>query len=392
MIINNPFSFAKKLLAFIKGDEISKSEQQQIENLIKTEPSIKKLYDELHDKDKISEQLALIDSFDIEKALKEIRKKTPPRFKYNLLFRSIAAILIIGLVAPALYLGFDSWSKNNTYDITQIGTGIVMLETANGRTFPLDSIGNGITEGNLNYRIADGTLILKETNIADITDPEKKSGVSTNIINVPNKSTYKLVLQDGTKITLNSGSSLQFPSSFGEGDRIVKLSGEAYFEVSKFKGKQFIVDMDGVSVTVLGTTFNVKSYNNEKEIYATLIEGSILFNYDKHAKKIIPGEQVVYNKNEHDAQIKYVDTKEYTAWVDKMFNFDNISLDDIMNQLSRWYDLKIEYASPELNAKNIFYSGKVKMYDHPVDILRKFEKSGELKFELKDKKIIISKK
>lgn len=392
MIKNNPFLFAEKLLTFIKGDEMPEAEEQEIEEVIKANHSIRNLYEELQSKDEISEQLSLISTFDVEKALTKVSNGHFRRHRYIIMFRAIAALIVIGLIVTITYLEIDDWEKNSAYNITQIGTGITTITTSDGQIHPLDSMQQPITDEGLTYEVSEGTLILKETNTDKTISPEINS-VTTNTINVPNKSIYKLILQDGTKVTLNSGSSLEFPTSFQSNDRIVKLNGEAYFEVMKSQDKRFIVEMNnGLSITVLGTTFNAKSYNDEKEVYTTLIKGSILLNYEGNSKKIIPGEQAIYNKDEQTVNIKYVDTKQYTSWTDKMFDFDNTTLDNIMNQLSRWYDLNIEYTNTGLNAKNTYYSGKVKMYDHPIDVLRKFEKSGELKFELKDGTIVISKK
>mgnify|MGYP000852379613 CR=1 FL=1 len=109
-------------------------------------------------------------------------------------------------------------------------------------------------------------------------------------------------------------------------------------------------------------------------------------------KSIQPGEQVVLNKKTEALDIKEIDTEPIIAWIDDMFYFDHTPLEDVMRSLSRWYGVDIRYADDDPNVKKIVYSGKIRMYTHPEDILRKFEKTGGVKFELTDNTIIISKR
>lgn len=392
-MVSNPFSFARTLLTYIKGEDISEVEKKEVEGLIKQKPSICALYNELKSKDKISEQLALINKFDKEAALKKIKDKKirSLRIKY---LRVAAAVVVTALLSLSLLQSINKWSKVQTYDMAQIGSGVVTLKTSEGSVYTLNSDNKQIiTDNNFNFQILKEQLVLTEKNIhKNENSINNGTEANDNIINAPYRSSYIIVLPDGTRVTLNSGSSLHFPSSFGDGDRTVRLEGEAYFDVTKVEGRRFVVLVNDVAINVLGTQFDVKSYSDEKNVYTTLVKGSITFEHNGQTKQIVPGEQVVYDKDVQSIVIKTVNTEQYTSWTNKMFYFENTSLDDILRQLSRWYGLDIEYTKTRLNTKEIYYSGKVKMYDHPIDILRKFEKSGELKFDLKSNTVIITDK
>jgi len=195
-------------------------------------------------------------------------------------------------------------------------------------------------------------------------------------------------LCDGTKVYLNSGTKLEFPSRFDGNVRSVSLKGEAYFEVARNERKPFVVEVDEMKVKVLGTAFNVKSYVDEPGIYTTLVQGSVAILRDgQPEKKIKPGEQAYYNKSVGTLSVSPVDVDEFTAWKDGLFCFKDIALEEILRIVSRWYDLEIFYMNQE--AKSVVYSGKMPMYSSVEDVLRKFEISGDVRFELKGRTLTV---
>ena len=195
-------------------------------------------------------------------------------------------------------------------------------------------------------------------------------------------------LCDGTKVYLNSGTKLEFPSRFDGDMRSVSLKGEAYFEVARNESKPFIVEVDEMKVKVLGTAFNVKSYVDEPGIYTTLVQGSVAILRDGQPEKIIkPGEQAYYNKGVGMLSISPVDVNEFTAWKDGLFYFKDITLEEILRIVARWYDLEIFYMNQ--SAKSVVYSGKMPMYSSVEDVLRKFEISGDVRFELQGRALTV---
>ena len=266
------------------------------------------------------------------------------------------------------------------------GKAIVTLEMASGLKYRLDTLSSIVRNNRMNVAFDNdaGVLKIKEQDSTDYLLKE----VGRNTINVPYGGTYTVELCDGTKVYLNSGTKLEFPSRFDGDMRSVSLKGEAYFEVARNESKPFIVEVDEMKVKVLGTAFNVKSYVDEPGIYTTLVQGSVAIFRDGQPEKIIkPGEQAYYNKGVGMLRVSPVDVNEFTAWKDGLFYFKDITLEEILRIVARWYDLEIFYMNQ--SAKSVVYSGKMPMYSSVEDVLRKFEISGDVRFELQGRALTV---
>ena len=266
------------------------------------------------------------------------------------------------------------------------GKAIVTLEMASGLKYRLDTLSSIVRNNRINVAFDNdaGVLKIKEQDSTDYLLKE----VGRYTINVPYGGTYTVELCDGTKVYLNSGTKLEFPSRFDGDMRSVSLKGEAYFEVARNESKPFIVEVDEMKVKVLGTAFNVKSYVDEPGIYTTLVQGSVAILRDGQPEKIIkPGEQAYYNKGVGMLRVSPVDVNEFTAWKDGLFYFKDITLEEILRIVARWYDLEIFYMNQ--SAKSVVYSGKMPMYSSVEDVLRKFEISGDVRFELQGRALTV---
>ena len=240
-----------------------------------------------------------------------------------------------------------------------------------------------------------GIIELKNVKIRKLTDGTvsyefKKSNEISNSYNklvVPRGSQYKIVLEDGTAVSLNSESVLEFPSRFGHLNRHVKLNGEAYFEVTKNKSQPFIVESKIHYVTVLGTKFNIKAYPNEKNIVTTLIEGKIKINTPRDNVLLNPGDQSTFDGN----NLQISKTKNYTdiLWTEPFFNFESERLEDIMYMISRWYNFEIVFESEDL--KNILFTGSVSKHQSLYNVLQALEMTGKAKFVIEDNRIYVKK-
>ncbi len=179
--------------------------------------------------------------------------------------------------------------------------------------------------------------------------------ISTKNIFTPYGGKTQFNLPDGSKVWLNSGSTFIYPDRF-EGERIVELTGEAYFEVEKQK-EPFKVKTQYGEVEVFGTTFNVKAYENET-FYTTLESGSVVFT-NSHGKraKLEPGMQVLYNSKEF--KLQKVDTELFTSWKDGKLIFRDEPLQNIISQLERWYNVEIEFKDQRI--KNLKFNGTIEM-------------------------------
>ena len=149
---------------------------------------------------------------------------------------------------------------------------------------------------------------------------------------------YKLVLSDGTKVWLNSASKLKYPVAFTGGQRKVFLEGEAYFEVAADTVHPFLVETSGMSVTVLGTGFNVMAYPEEMEAAVTLVHGKVGVQTDHRQQILQPDEQYVYQTTTRRGTVRKVDVSQYVDWKDGILNFDSMPLEELTRRLGRWYE------------------------------------------------------
>lgn len=177
-----------------------------------------------------------------------------------------------------------------------------------------------------------------------VDEVEKIAENTNNTISTPKGGQYTIILSDGTKVMLNSASSLTFPTSFKQKDRSVELNGEAYFEVAHHHDKRFKVISGKQTVEVLGTHFNVNAYTDEVNIKTTLLEGAVKVSTDKSSASIMPGEQAILSRNDGNMITKHrVNTAKETAWINGIFSFEGDDLKSVMRQVSRWYDVDVVY-------------------------------------------------
>ena len=201
--------------------------------------------------------------------------------------------------------------------------------------------------------------------------------------------TTSVVLPDSTVVYLNSESSLRYPSVF-EGDiRNVELKGEAYFAVTKQVTKPFIVCLDQAEITVLGTEFNVRNYENEA-IATTLVKGSVSVTDNSNISecRLRPGQQAVLENNE--IRIRVVNVEEQVAWRHGAFGFTQCRLENIMEELARWYDVDVVYEDEEV--KDYPFGCNFSRHATIEPLLKVFEATGTIETSIHGRKIWIRKR
>lgn len=385
--MKNPFEFAKELLRYTRG-ELSKEEEKGIEQVLLEVKGMNTLVEELKDKNRIEHEMHIIAKFDTERALSKLKNRKQVKRRGILSWIAAASVVVIGGVSAWILLSQEPDVDNlSVTEKFESGKAIVTLEMASGLKYRLDTLSSVVRNNRVNVAFDnnDGVLKIKEQD--SLADGATKE-IGYNTVNVPYGGTYTVELCDGTKVYLNSGTTLEFPSRFDGKVRSVILKGEAYFDVARNVSKPFVVEVDEMKVKVLGTSFNVKSYVDEPGVYTTLVEGSVAILRDgQPEKKIKPGEQAYYNKGVGTLSIAEVDVKEFTSWKDGVFYFKDIALEEILRIVSRWYDLEVFYMNQ--GAKSVIYSGKLPMYSSVEDVLRKFEISGDVRFELKGRTLTV---
>jgi transmembrane sensor len=151
------------------------------------------------------------------------------------------------------------------------------------------------------------------------------------------ESPYPLVLADGTKVWLNAASSITFPTAFNGRERKVKITGEAYFEVKHNAAQPFRVETKGQTIEDIGTEFDVNAYDDEPVIKTTLVSGSVKVSQNNRSVILKPGEAAV------GMEVKAGNTEQATAWKKGLFSFKETNIEEVMRQLSRWYDVQVNY-------------------------------------------------
>ncbi len=377
--------FAKKLLKYCQG-ELSKEDEEEVRRVVERNPELKALVEELCDKERIGETVRLLEKFDAERALRKVGLIRSGKSGRRWWWVAASVALVAG-AAALFYLRPEKESPEPVLaEEVSAGRARVVLYSATGEQWDLDTLSVvRDEEENVRFSNEEGVLTVGEDSLRE--DAE----VAFNKVEVPYGGIYSLVLADGTKVYLNSGSSLEFPSRFGKEKRLVRISGEAYFEVAGDEGWPFVVRAGEMGVKVLGTEFNVKSYADEAGVYTTLVEGSVAVLCEgKELLRLRPGEQSYYNKGVGNVTVKEVDTGVFTAWKDGMFYFKDMPLGEILRTLARWYDVEVFYVNT--GVQGIVYNGKMPMYSGIGDVLRKFELSGEVRFELNGRTLTVYKK
>jgi len=199
--------------------------------------------------------------------------------------------------------------------------------------------------------------------------------------------TYAFTLGDGTKVWLNAASSIKFPSKFSDNERMVELDGEAYFEVAKNAEHPFIVKSNNQRIKVLGTHFNVSSYADEPLTRTSLLEGSVqVTNTEGRMLRLIPNQQSLSAKNSIKLN-ENIDVNDDVAWVKGDFVFRAATLENIMNELSRWYGVKLNYTDGV--DKSLILGGYISRSKKLSEVLKMIELTKLVRFRLNDNGLTI---
>ncbi|MBS1567750.1 MAG: FecR domain-containing protein [Bacteroidetes bacterium] len=384
---------------------LSPAEQKELEDWIAASPLHKSIAGEYMEEEQL--KAAILDAYSKERIWQrlseEAGKDAPPAemapvrrmwfTKRHWIRYAAAAIILFGSVAY-----FWNTPRKNVQVIaekpahTDIAPGgnKAMLTLADGTKITLDSAANGdlAQQGSAHVvKLANGQIAY------NINGPAGKE-LMWNTMSTPAGGQYQLTLPDGTKAWLNAASAITYPAAFVSGKREVRITGEVYLEIAQDKQKPFIVDVNHTCrVEVLGTSFNVNSYDNEPSVSTTLLQGSVRIVKDDQSAVLSPGQQAVITgpgKLSGNAQKitvkKNANTDQAMAWKNGFFDFDGMDLKAIMRQLERWYDIRVRY---EAAIDNSVYGGKVYRNANLSDVLDILQKMGGYTFTLKGKDLIV---
>ena len=322
--------------------------------------------------------------------IKEIRNdnktKNKIRFLSVLKFAAIA-IIFLGLG----FLMKNNLSITNTNEVVVPRQDLITLELGNGEKQIITEDGTAQiidNAGNVVGGKKGSQLIYKGT-----TGEYK---LEFNTLSVPNGKRFGIVLSDGTKVHMNAGSSITYPTIFQEDiPRKVTLQGEAYFEVSPDKTRQFIVNIQDLDVKVYGTKFNISNYSEDDEAEVVLVEGSVsLSNLVEEGgidQEVFlqPGYMGVFHKEDKNIVNQKVNTSLYTSWMEGNLVFRNVSFDNIIQKLERNYNVVIINNNNQL-ANEKFNATIETKHETIEQVFKYFNKVYQIEFEIVENKIIIN--
>lgn len=328
-----------------------------------------------------------------DRIAKEIPEATQMRrFKKWYSIAAAAAILI--------FISFGAWFFTKSHQTAKQlaqqspiqndvlpGGNKAVLTLANGRQIILTGARNGAlaVQGTVAInKTADGRIVYNSSKSSASDNAEKPV---YNTMTTPRGGQYWVVLPDGSKALLNAASSLTYPTNFSGTERKVELTGEAYFEVAHNPDKPFRVYSKSQVVEVLGTHFNINTYDDEPDIRTTLLEGKVkVTSVVKNQVRVLkPGQQAVLNT--YSFNVNDVDVEDATAWKNGTFTFENNDIQQIMRMVSRWYDVDVVYKGTLPADK---FTGFVSRFSNVSEVLRMLQLTHKVKFKIDGKQITVS--
>lgn len=281
----------------------------------------------------------------------------------------VSGFFMLSRQSPEHAIAKTESEKVKAHDVPAPEANYASITLANGEKLDLNHSGDGTlaSQGKMELiKTADGLIIYKATGKTGNT-------IQWNTLTNPKGSNViGMVLEDGTKVWLNAGSSLTYPVAFIGDERKVSITGEAYFEVAKNKLKPFKVTRDKTEVEVLGTHFNVNAYGDQPFIKVTLLEGSVKVNNGSNTGLLKPGQQA--NVNESHINVRSdVNVDQVMAWKNGYFSFDKASATEVMQELARWYNIEVVYEGEMPDQK---FGGELRRNSKLSSVLKILEKSG----------------
>lgn len=379
----------------------SKEEIRLVENWFVKQSELEQQAPEDLDYLDVKRQMWLNIDQQIDRPVVERSLDTTPARKSMLRFRiaAAAAVLIIAMTAVFFYRNYnhDAGAQTVKNDINP-GKNKAVLTLANGQKISLTDALNGQLAQQAGVTIsktANGQLIYQAA-----PNASGKNMTEYNTIEAPRGGQWQVILPDGSKVFLNASSSLKYPVSFAAKERKVELKGEAYFEISHNKKSPFRVIAKGQTVEVLGTHFNIMSYDDEKAVKTTLLSGSVKVssnggrtagaNTAKSAVESLilkPGEQAQVSPGNMKI-IHDVDLEDVLAWKNGYFKF-NENLRSIMTKVSRWYDVEVVYETqPDPEFK---FKGEISRDKNISELLNMLDYTGNVHFKIEGRRVIVKK-
>lgn len=383
----------ERLIFLLKEDlkgGLSEEEQAEVEAWADNSASNRALLERVRHRKSLGEKLDFYLSTDSRRDWEEIQRKTHLGVRSAIRwYRWAYAAVVTGILILSAYLYIAQQPMSGQMlaqaempaDSIQPGSQRAYIELASGEILRLGDTLNRVDkklEGAELKEVAGGVLL-----VASDTLPAVETQVAYNRLSVPRGGEYRLNLPDGSRVWVNSDSRLEFPTAFSGDKRLVRLSGEAYFEVKHNENMPFQVEANGVKIRVLGTSFNIYAY--EQRVNTTLVQGKVEVDVAENTYRLSPGEQAAVEQGQ--VKVTKVDVEEQTGWKDGKFIFREKRLEDVMNILARWYDLEVFYRNNAV--KDLHFTGNIPRHTSIPEVLKFLERTHLMHFTINGHTIIV---
>ena len=391
---------ASELIAKYIQNSLNEDESRELDSWIETSSENRQLFSELTNPEELQICLRQFEITEAQKkaALRRIELRIfPQKAKLYWLVRVpalryvAAAAVVVAIVVAGLYFYDQRLAGRQTVEQSgqrnspniPIGDGnAVVLKLGDGTLVELDSAKTGLLAQE------SGVEVLRQQGGRIIYNAASQNAapVSVHSITTPKGKTCQVVLPDGSAVTLNALTKLEYPTAFKGDMRSVSLEGEAFFQIVKDRKKPFTVSVAGMNIAVTGTRFNINAYRNEPVVKTTLFDGEVKITAEKFPQiSLKPGQQLVYDSAARAHRIENADMDEAAAWLDNLFNFDNADVPALMREIARWFDVEIIYTNgiPEGH-----YEGQISRNADFTEVLKVLNAVG-IKTRLDGRKLFV---
>ena len=370
----------------ILSKELDVGSQHVLDSWLAQNEQNKALFNKICSDNTIREKIYNYKNSDAEQAFNDFLKARKQRSNRRIYYRFLSGAAVI-----AICFGF--WAliriqEQETQNLQVTETEQQLSDMPANK--PVLTLGDGTR-----MNVWGDNLYFKETEkgqkimLGDSLLSQKEDSItadSYNTLEVPLRCDFNFTMSDGTRVWINAASTLKYPAKFAADSRTVYASGEIYLEVAKDAGRPFYVVVDGITVKVLGTAFNIRAYADENDTKVTLLEGKIAAQINDKEYTLTPGKQLKRDKTFGETSVRTVDPAEIVSWTRGYYIFKKARLQEVVNTLKNWYGVNIMLSS---GASDIIYTGVVNKEEKLEVFLRRLEEVSNVKCSCNGKFVTI---
>lgn len=370
----------------ILSKELDVGSQHVLDSWLAQNEQNKALFNKICSDNTIREKIYNYKNSDAEQAFNDFLKARKQRSNRRIYYRFLSGAAVI-----AICFGF--WAliriqEQETQNLQVTETEQQLSDMPANK--PVLTLGDGTR-----MNVWGDNLYFKETEkgqkimLGDSLLSQKEDSItadSYNTLEVPLRCDFNFTMSDGTRVWINAASTLKYPAKFAADSRTVYASGEIYLEVAKDAGRPFYVVVDGITVKVLGPSFNIRAYADENDTKVTLLEGKIAAQINDKEYTLTPGKQLKRDKTFGETSVRTVDPAEIVSWTRGYYIFKKARLQEVVNTLKNWYGVNIMLSS---GASDIIYTGVVNKEEKLEVFLRRLEEVSNVKCSCNGKFVTI---